>query len=99
MYLSHFLLFLLLLTLVPPSSSQTDQQEAPPQTDEDSPQIPPQIGPLADLLGQQLHGLQFLTESQAQLVALGTQDALQNAEGEEWCAARFVRHSQRLIFK
>ena len=90
-----FLLPLFLLLLINPVASQATQtQESASGGDVDEePTVPLQTGPLADLLGQQLHGLQFLSETQAQLVAVGTQDALQNAEvrRERRGAERFTR--------
>jgi hypothetical protein len=53
--------------------------------------VPLQTGPMADLFGQELHALQLVSETQAELVAFGTTDVLQHADvvgiyfSADWC--------------
>ena len=99
--LSLFLLAWLLI-LSPVSTQQQQQQQqqqqkkqeggggGDPGVDETA-EIPVQEGPIADLLGQQLHAVQFISETQAQLVAFGTEDILEGVEivglyfSADWC--------------
>ena len=58
---------------------------------EDDLSVPLQTGPMADLFGQELHALQLVSETQAELVAFGTTDVLQHADvvgiyfSADWC--------------
>jgi thiol-disulfide isomerase/thioredoxin len=72
-----FLPLLLVLLLLPPSLSQEELQ--------------PSTGPFASLLGDELHVLHMISETQAELVAVSVDDALSRANvvglyfSADWC--------------